>query len=90
MVVFSRLVSDSNILKGAEDFVYVAIMGCAACANFSIAYEKDQPVYQLSTDEITGNIRRMPYSILRQMNHLKNLLEENGVKVKNPLNSASD
>jgi len=73
MVVFSRLVSDSNILASTDKFSSVAIVGCVACANFSIAYEKDQPVFRLSKDETTGNIRRIPYSILGQMDHLKKL-----------------
>jgi hypothetical protein len=88
MVIFSRLISDSYILKAAEELTSVAIVGCAACANHSIAYEKDQPVYKLTTDETTGNIRRMPYSILGHMDHLKKLLEEKGVNVTNEIVSA--
>jgi hypothetical protein len=72
-------------MKAAEELSSVAIVGCAACANHSIAYEKDQPVYQLSTDEATGNIRKMPYSLMRQMDHLKKLLEEKDVTVTNEI-----
>jgi len=59
----------------------VAIVGCAACANNSIAYEKNQPVYKFSTDEKTGETRTLPYALLEHAGHLRGMLEEKGVKV---------
>jgi len=81
MVVFSRLIPDSNIIKAAEDLTSVAIVGCPACANSSIAYEKDHPVYRITTDETTGKTRRLPYALLEHSGRLKELLEEKGVNV---------
>lgn len=81
MGVFSRLIPDSKIIKAAEDFSSVAIVGCSGCANFSIAYEKDQPHSQITTDETTGKPRRLPYAILEQTGRLKKLLEDRGAIV---------
>ena len=81
MGVFSRLIPDTNIIKAAEDFTSIAIVGCSGCANYSIAYEKDQPVYKISTDEKTGETRRLPYALLEHAGHLKKLLAEKGVNV---------
>ena len=85
MVEFTRLIPDSNIIKAAEVHKSVTIVGCTACANSSIAYEKDQPVFQIKTDETTGKTKRLPYAIQGQIRHLKKLLEEKGVNVKNEM-----
>jgi hypothetical protein len=81
MGVFVSLIPDSQVIKSAEDFSSVAIVGCSGCANFSIAYEKDQPLSQISTDETTGKPKRLPYALLKQTGYLKKLLEDKGVKV---------
>ncbi len=81
MGVFVRLIPDSQIITSAEAFSSVAILGCSGCANFSIAYEKDQPVSQITTDETTGKLKTLPYALLEQTGHLKKLLEDKGVKV---------
>jgi hypothetical protein len=88
MVEFTRLIPDSNIIKAAEDHSSVAIVGCTACANSSIAYEKDQPIYEIKTDETTGKTRRLPYALQGQIGNLKKLLEEKGVNVKTEMINA--
>ena len=75
MVVFSRLIPDSNIIKAAEDLTSVAIVGCPACANISIAYEKDHPVYRITTDETTGKTRRLPYALREHSGRLNELID---------------
>ena len=80
MVIFSRLIPASKIIKAAEGFTSVVIVGCTGCANTNIAYEKDQPVYQFITDKTTGSTRRLPYSVMEHAGHLKKLLEEKGLK----------
>ena len=81
MGVFVSLIPDSNIIKSAEDFSSVAIVGCSGCAIFSIAYEKDQPLPQITSDETTGKPKRLPYALLEQTRHLKKLLEDKEVNV---------
>jgi len=81
MGVFVRLIPDSKVIKAAEDFTSVAIVGCAGCANISMAYEKDQPVHRITIDETTGKPKRLPYALLEQIGHLKKLLEEKGANV---------
>ncbi len=81
MGVFVRLIPDSKVIKDAEDFTSVAIAGCSACANISMAYEKDQPISRITIDETTGKPKRLPYAIQEQIGHLKKLLEEKGVNV---------
>jgi len=88
MVEFTRLIPDSNIIKAAKDYTSVTIVDCTACANSSIAYENDQPVYQIKTDETTGKTRRLPYALQGQIRHLKKLLEEEGVHVKTEMINA--
>jgi len=79
--VFVRLISDSKVIKAAEGFTSIVIVGCSGCANVSMAYEKDQPISRITIDETTGNPKRLPYALLEQTGHLEKLLEEKGVNV---------
>ncbi len=81
MGVFVRLIPDSKIIKAAEGFTSIAIVGCAGCANMSIAYEKNQPISQITIDETTGKPRKLPYALLEQTSRLNKLLEDKGVNV---------
>ncbi len=81
MGVFVRLIPDSKVIKSAEEFSSVAIVGCSGCANQSIAHEKDQPVSKITTDETTGKPKWLPYALLEQTDRLKKLLEDKGVNV---------
>jgi len=81
MGVFVRLIPDSKIIKAAEDFLSVAIVGCSGCANHSIAHEKDQPLSKIITDETTGKPKRLAYAIREQTDRLKKLLEDKGANV---------
>lgn len=82
MGVYAVLVSDSNIIKAADSYKSILILGCTSCANVSIAYEKGQPVYQVSVDDSTGKPKLSPYSITKEAERIKGLLEEKGSKVK--------
>ena len=81
MGVFVSLIPDSQVIKSAEDFSTVVIVGCSGCANSSIASEKDQPESLITTDETTRKPKRLPYALLEQTGHLKKLLEDKGVNV---------
>ena len=66
---------DYSILGETEGLKSLAIVGCPACANYCLAYEKDEPVQKLITDE-TGSSSRLPVALMKEMNRLKGLLEE--------------
>jgi len=71
---------DSSILEETEGYKSLAIVGCPACANYSLAYEKDEPVQKLITNE-TGSSSRLPVALMKEMNRLKGLLEDRGTNV---------
>ena len=82
MVVHTVLVSDSKIIEQVAGFKSVAIVGCTACANMSIAYEKNMPAYMVSVDKTTGSTTLLPTAMMEETNRLKNLLESKGINVK--------
>lgn len=82
MVVHSVLVPDSKILEEVAGFKSVAIVGCTACANNSIAYEKNLPAYMMSVDKTTGRTTLLPTAMMEETNRLKNFLESKGITVR--------
>lgn len=82
MVVHSVLVPDSKVLEEVVGFKSVAIVGCTACANNSIAYEKNLPAYMMSVDKTTGRTRLLPMAMMEETNRLKNFLESKGITVR--------
>ena len=72
---------DSSILGETEGFKSLAIVGCPACANYCLAYEKDEPVQKLVTDEKTGSSSRLPVALMKEINRVKGLLEDRGASV---------
>jgi len=82
MVVHTVLVPDSKIIEQVAGFKSVAIVGCTACANMSIAYEKNMPAYMVSVDKTTGSTTLLPTAMMEETNRLKNLLESKGINVK--------
>lgn len=79
MGVYSVLVSDDRILKRIADAKSVVIIGCAACANDSIAYDKDYPLSKIIIDEKTGKEKQIPVPINAEANRLRELLESRGI-----------
>jgi hypothetical protein len=82
MVVHSVLVPDSKIFEEVAGFKSVAMVGCTACANNSIAYEKNLPAYMMSVDKTTGRARLLPMAMMEETNRLKNFLERKGITVR--------
>lgn len=72
---FSKLVEDEKLLEEVGDASSVAIIGCINCANMSIAYAKD--ISPIGKSSLFG-IRYTPYAVIRQANHIKDLLESKG------------
>lgn len=82
MVIHTVLVPDSKIIEEVAGFKSVAIVGCTACANNSIAYEKNVPAYVISVDKTTGRTTLLPMAMMEETNRLKNLLESKGMTVR--------
>ena len=79
MVTHSLLIPYSTVIKSVEEAKKVMIVGCAVCANNSIAYEKDQPVYEFIKDG--ENETPVPFSMMKEIDTYRGLLEEKGVQV---------
>ena len=82
MVVHTALVPDLKIIEEVAGFKSVAIVGCTACANNSIAYEKNLPAYMMSVEKTTGRTRLLPMAMMEETNRLKNFLESKGINVR--------
>jgi hypothetical protein len=69
MGVYSIMLPDEKIIKAIEGFHKIAVIGCAGCANESLAYEKNLPQkavydnhmkqYMPAPDAITGEADRL-------------------------------
>ena len=81
MVTHAVMRSDTSILGETQGFKSLVIVGCPYCANFSIAYEKDEPVQKLVIDEKTGGSTKLPLAIMNESNRLKGILEGKGMSV---------
>lgn len=79
MGVYSVLLPDSKILGRVSSFKSVVILGCTACANSSIAYDKDLPLARLAVDKTTEKTTSKPVAILEESDRLKALLEKKGI-----------
>ncbi len=79
MGVYSVLLPDSEILERLSGFRSVTILGCTACANSSIAYDKDLPLTRLVVDETTQKTRGEPVAIVVEAQRLKALLAKEGI-----------
>jgi len=82
MSVYSVVLSDSKILDRVTGIESVVVVGCAFCANFSIAYDKGIPLSRVLVDENTGRTVRAPVAIMEESNRLKALFESNGINVR--------
>ena len=76
---YSELASDTFLLNQVGDAKSVAILGCAFCANQSIAYAKDISVIGKSS---LGGLRFSSYATAQEANRIKDLLEKNGKTAK--------
>ena len=82
MVVHMVLIPDSKIFEEVAGFKSVVILGCTACANASIAYEKNVPMSMASVDKNTGRTTWLPIAMMEEANRLKSLLDSSGIHVK--------
>ena len=82
MGVYVVIRPDEDILKKVSKFKSIVILGCTACANISIAYDRDLPVSRVLADKETGRARRLPVAIVEEANRLKAFLKSKGTEAK--------
>jgi len=88
MTIYSSMIPDSNIVTSLKGMKSTLIVGCTSCANFSIAYDKNLPVYKVITDEKTGNRSLSPNAVLAEAERIRDLLKMNGNSAEIELNDA--
>ena len=77
---YSVIEPDHKILDQLDGSRSALVVGCTHCANISMGYDSDTPIFQIRTDD-TGNKTAEPIAIQREANRLKMLLESHGMKV---------
>ncbi len=82
MGAYSILEPDQKILDELKGSKFVLIVGCARCANISIAHDKNKPVYHMTFDEKTGETTYKAVAIAEEAERLKNLLKKHGLKAE--------
>jgi len=79
MGVYSVVLADSEIRDSISGCKSVAILGCPACANSSIAFDRERPVSKRTVDEATGKTINEPIAIKEECQRLQAMLEEEGI-----------
>lgn len=77
---YSVVEPDQKIIDQLTGSRSALIVGCNHCANISIGYDKDTPIFQIATDIKTGNKSAKPVAVVEEAKRLKKLLESHGVK----------
>lgn len=77
---YSLTLPDSKILELLKDSKKTLITGCAECANSSLAYTNDLPIYDIVKDAESGKRLRKPRAIINEADRIKKLLETNNIK----------
>jgi len=78
MPVYSVPIPESSVLTALEGAKHVRIMGCGFCDNWSFAYHRNRPIYELKKEG--DNTIRIPVALSQEANHYKNLLEAKGAE----------
>jgi hypothetical protein len=73
------MATDTFLLSRVGNAKSVAILGCAYCANQSIAYAKDISIIGTSS---LGGLRFNAYATAQEANRIKELFEKNGKTAK--------
>jgi hypothetical protein len=82
MGAYSILEPDEKILDQLKGSKSTLIVGCARCANISIAHDENRPVYHIKKDEKTGKKTYEAVAIAEEANRLKVLLAKHGIKAE--------
>jgi len=76
---YSVIEPDNKILDQLDGSSAALVVGCTHCANISIGYDKDTPIFRVATDK-TGGRSAKPVAVIEEAKRLKRLFESRGVK----------
>lgn len=76
---YSTIEPDEKILESLKGSRSALIVGCTHCANISIGYDKNLPIFHITHDKKTG-IKSKPVAVIKEAERLKRLLEGQGIK----------
>jgi hypothetical protein len=78
MPVYSVPLPDKSIIKALEGTKKVRIIACGLCDNWSLAYHKNQPIYEIKKEG--DKTTRTPYSSYIETDRFKKLLKKKGIE----------
>ncbi len=81
-MIYAELLSDLTIMKNVESYDSMTLVVCPICANTSVGYQKNLPVFKKSVDKATGEITFIRSAITGEAHRIKELLDENEKDVK--------
>lgn len=81
-MIYAELLPDSTIMKIVESYDSMTLVVCTLCANLSVGYQKNLPVFKRSIDEATGEITFVRSAIIGEAYRIKDLLDEKDKDVK--------
>ena len=78
---YSIVEPDEKILESLKDSKSKStlIVGCVHCANISIGYDNDLPIFHMTHDKKTGIKSSKPVAVIKEAERLKKLLESHGM-----------
>ena len=82
MGMYSIVEPDEKILEQLQGSKSTLIVGCANCANISLAHDKHKPIYQMTTDKKTGAMTYKPVAMEEEAKRLQKLLKTRGIKAE--------
>ena len=77
---YSIVEPDQKIMDSLDGSRSALIVGCTHCANISIGYDKNIPIFRIITDKKTGKRSAEPVAVVEEAKRLKKLLKNRGVK----------
>jgi len=77
---YSILESDGKLLESLRSSRSVFIVGCTHCANISIGYDRNLPIFYITHDNRTGIKSAKPIAVVREAERLKRLFKNRGLK----------
>ena len=75
---YSRVEPDEKILESMKGSKSVLIVGCTHCANISIGYDEDLPIFHITRNK-SGIKSSKPVAVVKEAERIKNLLESHGL-----------
>lgn len=85
MAVYSIIFDNEKILEISSNYKNILLLGCGGCANESLAFFNHTPIYTIENEGNLENaieeLKAIPYSVKRECERIKELLELNGHSV---------